>query len=264
MFITKRKPSPARSIYVNEPLPADYIDKKGKVKKENVYHTNQVVTSKYTILTFLPRNLLEQFRRVANVFFAAIAILQFFPKFSTISPGLVILPLLAVLAITALKDGYEDIKRHQADRKVNHGIVHVLAGPGYTNNNAMGVKDKTFVPGIPLPRMKSKKQKKKEKETAQIKDGAVGDSAPVAEPRGQDQAALRRMQSQVSTWHEDPEAGDAPEELGWHRTKWEDIKVGDFVKVYDNEQFPAGMSNVPSRHSPALTFPSRYHDLCYV
>ena len=48
------------------------------------------------------------------------------------------------------------------------------------------------------------------------------------------------MQSQVSTWHDDPEAGDAPEELGWHRTKWEDINVGDFVKIYDNEQFPAG------------------------
>lgn len=216
------------------------MDKKGKVKKEHMYHTNQVVTSKYTVLTFLPRNLLEQFRRIANVFFAAIAILQFFPKFSTISPGLVILPLLAVLAITALKDGYEDIKRHQADRKVNHGIVHVLAGGGYTNNNAMGHKDKTFVPGIPLPRMKSKKGKSKGKENEIIKKGAVGDSVPMQQPHSQDEASLRRMQSQVSTWQDDPEAGDAPGELGWHRTKWEDIKVGDFVKVYDNEQFPAG------------------------
>lgn len=29
----------------------------------------QVKTSKYTLVTFVPRNLLEQFRRVANVFF---------------------------------------------------------------------------------------------------------------------------------------------------------------------------------------------------
>jgi hypothetical protein len=29
----------------------------------------QVITSKYNLITFLPRNLLEQFRRVANVFF---------------------------------------------------------------------------------------------------------------------------------------------------------------------------------------------------
>lgn len=69
-----RKPSPKikRSIYVNEPLPNDYFDRKGRVKKEHVYNTNQVLTSKYTIFTFLPRNLLEQFRRVANVCVGAI------------------------------------------------------------------------------------------------------------------------------------------------------------------------------------------------
>ena len=56
-----------RSIYINQELPLDYFDGKGRIKKEHVYITNQVVTSKYTIITFLPRNLLEQFRRVANV-----------------------------------------------------------------------------------------------------------------------------------------------------------------------------------------------------
>lgn len=34
-----------------------------------IFESNQVLTSKYNIFTFLPRNLLEQFRRVANVFF---------------------------------------------------------------------------------------------------------------------------------------------------------------------------------------------------
>lgn len=29
----------------------------------------QVLTSKYNIITFIPKNLLEQFRRVANIFF---------------------------------------------------------------------------------------------------------------------------------------------------------------------------------------------------
>ena len=48
-------------------LPEDYMDHNGKVKKEHVYATNQIITSKYTVLTFVPRNLLEQFRRVANV-----------------------------------------------------------------------------------------------------------------------------------------------------------------------------------------------------
>jgi phospholipid-translocating ATPase len=67
LFSRKRLPGPSRSVVVNQDLPADYKTDKGKVKKEHVYHTNQVITSKYTVITFLPRNLLEQFRRVANM-----------------------------------------------------------------------------------------------------------------------------------------------------------------------------------------------------
>lgn len=57
-----------RTIYVNEELAPEYIDRKGLVKKEYIYPTNQVISSKYTVITFLPRTLLEQFRRVANVY----------------------------------------------------------------------------------------------------------------------------------------------------------------------------------------------------
>lgn len=67
LFAKRREPGPPRAVLVNQDLPQDYYDAKGRVKKEHVYATNQVVTSKYTIVTFLPRNLLEQFRRIANV-----------------------------------------------------------------------------------------------------------------------------------------------------------------------------------------------------
>ncbi|WWD00085.1 hypothetical protein V866_006993 [Kwoniella sp. B9012] len=229
----------SRSIYINEELPSEFYDKKGKLLKNKKYPTNQNVTSKYTIITFLPRNLFEQFRRVANIFFAAINILQFFPKFSTISPGLVILPLIVVLAITAIKDGYEDIKRHQADHKVNHSIVHVLGGENYENMNPMKAKEKTFVPAIPLPKLKSRKAKKAALlEEQERQNGQANEAPPGAEPRGEDHG-LSRMRSQVSNWQDDPEAGDAPNEIGWHRTIWEDVRVGDIVKIYDGEQFPA-------------------------
>ena len=67
LFSKKRAPGPRRTVHINENLPEDYRDPKGRVKKDHIYATNQVITSKYTILTFLPRNLLEQFRRIANV-----------------------------------------------------------------------------------------------------------------------------------------------------------------------------------------------------
>jgi len=68
LFASKRVAGPPRTVYVNAPsLPADHYDKRGKVKKAHLYASNQVITSKYTVITFLPRNLLEQFRRVANM-----------------------------------------------------------------------------------------------------------------------------------------------------------------------------------------------------
>ncbi len=67
LFVRRRPPGPPRTIFINEPLPESYYDKKRRVLKEHQYNSNQVITSKYTLFTFLPRNLLEQFRRIANV-----------------------------------------------------------------------------------------------------------------------------------------------------------------------------------------------------
>ena len=67
LFVRKRAPGPPRTIYINQPLPESYYDKKHRVLKEHKYNSNQVITSKYTLVTFLPRNLLEQYRRIANV-----------------------------------------------------------------------------------------------------------------------------------------------------------------------------------------------------
>ncbi|KAL1408157.1 hypothetical protein Q8F55_004961 [Vanrija albida] len=231
-----------RTLYFGEGLPADYFDKKGRVLKSKKFCTNQVVTSKYTIITFLPRNLLEQFRRVANIFFLAINILQFFPKFATISPGLVILPLIVVLGITAIKDGYEDFKRHQADHFINQSIVHVLGGEGYENVNPSGSKEKTFIKGIPLPGRRSKKSKAKDED----------DDSSQTRPTGEN---LQRLRSQVTNWDDDDEAADSPNELGWHRTMWEDVKVGDFVKIYDHEQIPADI---------IVCATSEEEDICYI
>jgi phospholipid-translocating ATPase len=53
---------------VNQTLPTgpEWRDKKGKAMRDRIYPTNQNITSKYTVITFLPRNLFEQFRRIAN------------------------------------------------------------------------------------------------------------------------------------------------------------------------------------------------------
>lgn len=68
-FRRKRPPPCERSIYFNEALPQEAFDQKGRPLPNWTFATNQVLTAKYTIYNFLFKNLLEQFRRVANLFF---------------------------------------------------------------------------------------------------------------------------------------------------------------------------------------------------
>lgn len=246
LFARTPPPKNKRSIYVNKDLPADYVDHKGRPKKEHIYITNQVVTSKYTIITFIPRNLLEQFRRVANVyaitciglnetlltcqinrFFLVIDILQFFPKFSTISPGLVLLPLIIVIGVTALKDGYEDIKRHQGDRIVNHSQTLVLTGGEWVNPNRTGKKSRTFVRRIIPQRQKSTKRERE----SNMEEGIAEDQF---EHDSEDELQSRRM----STYSQ--QSYTRKKKLAhWQRTLWEDLRVGDFVKLRNDEPIPA-------------------------
>ncbi|EMD38048.1 hypothetical protein CERSUDRAFT_113198 [Gelatoporia subvermispora B] len=230
LFSRKREPGPPRVVYVNQPLPEDYYDQKQRIKKEHIYHSNQVITSKYTIITFVPRNLLEQFRRIANIFFLGIAILQFFPIFPTVSPGLVILPLLIVLGITMLKDGYEDVKRHQSDRRVNYSTVRVLAGGEFHNPNFVKGKSKTFVPGIP-PRLKRSGKKPTKDEEAQ--------QAPPEDDREYDSGDDSVPVEEIHRFRSRSQSIDFSERPHWKKTIWEDLRVGDFVKIMDNESFPA-------------------------
>ncbi|GJJ12412.1 hypothetical protein Clacol_006654 [Clathrus columnatus] len=218
LFSRRAPPQGKRSIFVNEPLPSDYFDRKHRPKKEHIYTTNQIVTSKYTVFTFIPRNLLEQFRRIANVFFLVVDILQFFPKFATINAGLVVLPLIIVIGITAIKDGYEDIKRHQGDRRVNHSTTLVLSGDDWENPNPSGKKSKTFVRGV---------LKRKKKINDSEVDAADGNDIEYDEEEStQALDPSNPYAKSVSTAH-------------WKKTFWEDIRVGDFIKIRSDEPIPA-------------------------
>ena len=73
-------------------------------------------SAKYTLLTFLPLNLLEQFRRMANVYFLIVLFLAYVMPSSPIDPNSWVLSVAFVFGITALKQGYEDIRRHLNDR----------------------------------------------------------------------------------------------------------------------------------------------------
>ncbi|KAM8744213.1 phospholipid-transporting ATPase ID [Acanthopagrus schlegelii] len=90
------------------------------------YANNAIKTSKYNIFTFLPLNLFEQFRRLANAYFLFLMILQVIPQVSSLSWFTTAVPLILVLSITAVKDASDDINRHKSDKQVNNRMVDVL------------------------------------------------------------------------------------------------------------------------------------------
>lgn len=79
----------------------------------SLFQNNYIKTSKYTVLTFLPLNLFEQFQRLANFYFLCLLVLQLIPAISSLTPVTTALPLIGVLGLTAIKDAYDDIVSYE-------------------------------------------------------------------------------------------------------------------------------------------------------
>jgi phospholipid-translocating ATPase len=167
-------------------------------------------------------------------FFTFIAILQFIPKFATISPGLVLFPLIIVLGMTGIKDAYEDIKRHQSDRVVNFSEVRVLEGGGYVNHNPMAPKSRTFVRALT-------KRIGKDKLTKAIVHQSTQALANPAPPESLEKAAPPAVSETPVPEYDDDSTADLnkPSRPHWQRSTWEDLRVGDFVRITDHESIPA-------------------------
>ncbi|XP_005870630.1 PREDICTED: probable phospholipid-transporting ATPase VB isoform X1 [Myotis brandtii] len=89
------------------------------------YSGNRICTTKYTLLTFLPRNLMEQFHRWANLYFLFLVILNWMPTMEVFHREITMLPLATVLFIIMVKDGLEDFKRYCFDREINCSHIQI-------------------------------------------------------------------------------------------------------------------------------------------
>uniref|UniRef100_A0A8C3AV17 Phospholipid-transporting ATPase n=1 Tax=Cyclopterus lumpus TaxID=8103 RepID=A0A8C3AV17_CYCLU len=103
----------ARAVLLNRPQNTKFCD-------------NHVSTTKYGILTFLPRFLYEQIRRAANAFFLFIALMQQIPDVSPTGRYTTLVPLIFILTVAGIKEIIEDYQRHKADNTVNKKKTTVL------------------------------------------------------------------------------------------------------------------------------------------
>lgn len=111
----KRKEETKRVIVSNLPF-------EGNRWKENPnrnYAGNEIKTTRYSILSFIPKNIFEQLHRFANIYFVAIAALNFVPVVNAFEPGISVIPVCVIMAITAIKDAWEDFRRFKLDKEIN-------------------------------------------------------------------------------------------------------------------------------------------------
>jgi phospholipid-transporting ATPase len=100
------------------------------LKSGHSFCDNKVVTSHYTIANFVPKNLIEQLSKPANLYFVYLMVLQCMPygisttgRIPTIS-----LPLLFIFCLNGLKDLIEDYRRHKSDELENERLVSTVTG----------------------------------------------------------------------------------------------------------------------------------------
>lgn len=198
-----------------EPIaPAPRVNVKDDIHSTTI--SNEILTAKYTVLNFIPKNLLEQLRRVANVYFVLIIILQCIPGISNYNPILAAAPVLVIFAVTAIKDAVEDWRRHKQDNEVNYSTCWILHRP----------KDKE----APVIERDTRWQKLLNL-CWSLRDTVILAVERVHCRLKRKPFILKGRYRQLTV----PQS----ETITWQETFWRDIRVGDIVLLRNDEMIPA-------------------------
>ncbi|XP_074881408.1 phospholipid-transporting ATPase VD isoform X5 [Buteo buteo] len=113
-------------------------------KVSKLYMNNKIRTTKYTLLNFLPRNLFEQFHRVANLYFLFLVVLNWVPLVEAFQKEITMLPLVVVLTIIAVKDGLEDYSKYKMDKQINNLLTKVYSSE-HSNKDRVGLSKENLL-----------------------------------------------------------------------------------------------------------------------
>ncbi|SCV04301.1 LANO_0G09362g1_1 [Lachancea nothofagi CBS 11611] len=134
-----------RSDGVFREFTGEYGDKLIDQRNHKPYKNNVITSSRYTIYTFLPRQLYAQLSRLANAYFFLVAVLQMIPGWSTTGTYTTIVPLLIFMSISMLREAWDDFRRHKLDKEENNKPVKVLVkDPNFTASDAGPTRSNSF------------------------------------------------------------------------------------------------------------------------
>ncbi|OQR99768.1 phospholipid-transporting ATPase [Achlya hypogyna] len=107
---------------------------------------NFVVSSKYTLVSFVPKFLFETFRKLANAYFLVVSLMQLVPSISNTGGKPSTAPtLLFIMLVDAVFAILEDHKRHVADNIANARLTLVLQGGAFVTKKWRDVLVGDFV-----------------------------------------------------------------------------------------------------------------------
>jgi len=109
--------------------------------KEFKLHDNTITTNKYSLITFIPKGLLIQFFRLSNIYFLFTAIIQSIPLISPLTSVTSIVPLIFVLGVSLIREGIEDLTRHNYDNLNNEEEVIVLRDNKFVKSKSKTLKN---------------------------------------------------------------------------------------------------------------------------
>ncbi|KAK8054699.1 phospholipid-translocating P-type ATPase [Apiospora phragmitis] len=157
---------------------------------------------RYTLLSFIPKQLFFQFSKMANFYFLVIGSLAQVPGFSATGKSTQLIPLMIFTSISMAREGYDDYLRFKSDKIENQNEVKVLCPT--TNAESRIEKESRVADLLTKIRPKSK--------------GARGADVAVAEADGSSQEKLTEV---------------------WSKTQWQVLRVGDVICLEKDDNIPA-------------------------
>ena len=117
-----------RQLYVDlNEIEDEIIDKNNIIlNQRRTYNDNSIRTCQYTLLTFLPLALLNQFKTAFNWFFLIYVCIAVNPYLSDLDLIPEISPFIIVVAINLIKEAVEDYRKYSNDKKANNSKVIIF------------------------------------------------------------------------------------------------------------------------------------------
>jgi len=173
---------------------------------------NLIRSSRYTLWNFIPKQLVFQFSKLANFYFLVMGVMQMIPGLSTTGRYTTIGPLVVFVAFSMAKEGWDDYRRYVRDKTENRSDAWVLGSGRDTRTK--------------------KKNKRSEKPSSSSKrrpDKVKMQNSPLDTAQELEMGQYSGLDS----------ISGSPVEEDWTRIQWQDIRVGDMIRLQRDDNVPA-------------------------